>query len=204
MRIVLDDRLCECEASSIGAAVAAAADLAEREGRHIVDVFVDGQAWGDAELASAERLRGAADEVRVTSVRPGELVRETFLHAATALLEAEQLQRNAAKLMQADQSTEGFDALLAALGIWVNIHKATAQGVQFAQLDVLSVTTAEGTFDEAVTDLNMRLKSLRDAMQQNDSVAICDSLLYEFPLTTRRWASLLAELARRADATLKR
>jgi hypothetical protein len=204
MRILLDDRVCELDAPSIGAAVAAVADLAERDGRKIIEVFVDGEAWGDKELGDVVRLADAADEVRVTSVRPAELVRETFLHAASALLEAETLQRNAAKLLQADQTRDGFDALMQALSIWVNIHKATVQGLQFGQLDPRSVETAEGSFDDAVTDLNQRLSGLRDAMQNQDIVAVCDTLLYEFPVTTRRWASLLAELARRADAALKR
>ncbi len=204
MRTLLDDRICDIGAQSVGDAVAALATLAERDGRQIVDVSVDGEPWGDRELSSIDRLRSAAAEVRATSVLPSELVRETFLHAATALLEAEQLQRNAAKLIQADQTREGLDALMDALSVWINIHKATVDGVAFAKIDPRAVRTVEGTFDEAVGDLNVRLTSLRDAMQSNDTVAICDALLYEFPLTTKRWASLLAELARRADSTLKR
>ena len=90
-----------------------------------------------------------------------------------------------------------------ALGVWVNIHKATVQGIQFARIDPRTVSTPEGTFEEATADLNRKLVALRDAMQSGDTVAVCDCLLYEFPGTTKRWAGMLAELARRADAILR-
>lgn len=203
MRILLDDRDTGISAHTIGEAVAGAATMAERDGRQVVDVYVDGEEWTEEELASPDRLRQAADEVRVTSVRPAELVRETFVHAAQALLEAEQMQRNAAKLMRADAAKDGLDALMQALGVWVNIHKATVQGIQFARIDPRTVSTPEGTFEEATADLNRKLVALRDAMQSGDTVAVCDCLLYEFPGTTKRWAGMLAELARRADAILR-
>jgi hypothetical protein len=202
MRILLDDHETGIAAATIGEAVAGAATLAERSGRQVVDVYVDGEEWTEDQLASPDRLRQAASEVRVTSIRPAELVRETFLHAASALLEAEGMQRSAAKLMRADQSKDGLDALMQALGVWVNIHKATVQGIQFARIDARTISTPEGSFEEAATDLNRKLVSLRDAMQAGDTVAVCDCLLYEFPATTKRWASMLAELARRADAML--
>lgn len=203
MRIVLDDRDTGILATTIGEAVASAATLAEREGRQVVDVYVDGEEWTEQELSSPDRLRNSADEVRVTSVRPAELVRETFVHAASALLEAEQMQRNAAKLMRADQAKEGLDVLMQALNVWVNIHKATVQGIQFAKIDPRTLQTPDGTFEQAAGDLNARLIALRDAMKGGDTVAVCDCLLYEFPATTKRWASMLAELARRADGMLK-
>lgn len=203
MRILLDDRDTGLAAHTIGEAVAGAATLAEREGRQVVDVFVDGEEWTDEELASPDRLRGSAGEIRIRSIRPAELVRETFLHAATALLEAEEMQRNAAKLMRADQAKDGLDALMQALSVWVNIHKATVQGLQFARIDPRTVSTPDGTLEQATGELNTRLVALRDAMQSGDTVAVCDCLLYEFPATTKRWAALLAELANRADALLK-
>lgn len=203
MRIVLDDRETGMLANTIGEAVATAATLAERNGRQVVDVYVDGEEWTETELSSPDRLRATAEEVRVTSVRPAELVRETFVHAASALLEAEQMQRSAAKLMRADQSKDGLDVLMQALNVWVNIHKATVQGIQFAKIDPRTLSTPDGTFEEAAADLNGRLVALRDAMKAGDTVAVCDCLLYDFPATTKRWASMLAELARRADSLLK-
>ncbi|MBL9121311.1 MAG: hypothetical protein JNL80_15490 [Phycisphaerae bacterium] len=203
MRILLDDRETGIAAKTIGEAVASAATMAERDGRQVVDVYVDGEEWTEDQLSSPDRLRQPAEEVRVTSIRPAELVRETFVHAASALLEAEQMQRSAAKLMRADQAKDGLDVLMQALSVWVNIHKATVQGIQFARIDPRTITTPDGTFEEAAGDLNRKLISLRDAMQGGDTVAVCDCLLYEFPATTKRWASMLAELARRADAMLK-
>jgi hypothetical protein len=196
MRVLLDDRECPVRAHSVGTAVAAAAEIAERDGRRVVDVEVDGERWGETELNSPTRLAVLAGEVRLTTAAPAELLRETFVHAAQALLDAESLQRQAAKLIQGDQSKEGFDTLLEALSLWSTIQQATVQGLAFGGIAPSEVRTAQGSLEDAAGELNARLRSLRDAMQQGDSVAVCDCLLYEFPPTTKRWAELLAELAK--------
>lgn len=200
MRILLDDHVCPFEAATIGAAVAHGAQLAEQSGRRVVDVAVDGAAWTDADLASPNKLAAPAGEVRMTTVCPADLLAETFLNAAQALLDAEELQRNAAKLLQADQPKAGMDALMEALQVWMNIQRAVVGGLEFGRMDPASVQSSEGSFNAAVDDLNTRFTGLRDAMRSNDTVAVCDCLLYEFPATTKRWAAILAELARRADA----
>jgi hypothetical protein len=60
MRILLDDRDTTLHADTIATALQEAATLAERSGRMIVEVHVDGIAWGEEDLASAEHVaRGA-------------------------------------------------------------------------------------------------------------------------------------------------
>lgn len=205
MRVLLDNRACpltDVAADSIGAAVAQAADLAERAGRRVIDVEVDGEPWSDADLASAERLRGTAEEIRLTSVRPVDLLRDTFRHAAEALVEAETCQREAAKLLQGDRTQAGLDELGAALSVWMNIQQAVRDGLAFGGVELDSVERTCPGFNASLTELNLRLTALRDAMRLGDAVALCDCLLYEFPATTRRWAEVLTELARQSEALL--
>jgi hypothetical protein len=204
MRILVDDRELPVSAASIGAAVAAAVDAVERSGRRIVEVAVDGEPWGDSELSSPDRLEARAGEIRLTTVEPAQLLRETFQHAAAALVEAETAQRQAAKLLQGDQPREGLDELGAALSVWMNIRKAVEDGLAFAGLEPGAVEPIQPGFEAALFELNTRLVGLRDAMRGADIVGLCDSLLYEFPTTTRRWAELLAGLARRADELVAR
>lgn len=204
MRILMDDKVCSFPAGSVGAAVDAAAEAAEQAGRCVVDVEVDGVLWGESELASEGRRAESAQEVRLVTAVPAELLRETFTHATTALLEAEQLLRAAARSLQADQPKEGMDSLMQALSVWMNIQRAVVDGLQFGRIDTTTLRTSEGTFNETTQDLNARLTALRDAMQAGDTVAVCDCLLYEFPTTTKRWAAMLAELARRCDAAARR
>lgn len=199
MRILVDDRELPVSAASIGAAVAAAADAVERSGRRVVDVEVDGEAWGEAELSSPDRLGGRAGEIRLTTIDPAQLLRETFQHAAAALVEAETAQRQAAKLLQGDRTREGLDELGSALSVWMNIRTAIEDGLAFAGLEPGEVESIQPGFEAALTELNERLVGVRDAMRGADTVALSDSLLYEFPTTTRRWAELLAGLARRAN-----
>ena len=85
----------------------------------------------------------------------------------------------------------------------VDLKKAKELGIRVARVPAYSpYAIAEHTV-ALMLALNRKLISLRDAMQGGDTVAVCDCLLYEFPATTKRWASMLAELARRADAMLK-
>lgn len=200
MRVLLDDRECPFDADSIGAALAHGVDLAEHAGRRVVDVHVDGNTWGDTELNDPAKLASSATEVRLTSVEPGVLLRDTFVNAAQALADAEKLQRNAAKHLQADEAKEGMDALQEALQVWMDVQRAVVDGLEFGKIDAATIQTAEGSFTEATEELNARFSSLRDAMRAGDTVAICDCLLYEFPTTIRRWTGVLAELARIAAA----
>ncbi|MBL9150352.1 MAG: hypothetical protein JNM94_16815 [Phycisphaerae bacterium] len=204
MRILVDDRECPSPASTVGQALNAAAQIAEASGRSVVDVYVDGEAWGDPELSDAARLAFEAGEVRCVTAHPGELLRETFLHAAEALIEAERLLREAAKQLQADDAKGGMSTLLEGLSVWMSIQRAAAHGTQFGGIDPKSVRTAEGSLDDAAHAVNRLLVQLRDAIQANDTVAASDCLLYEFPPVTRRWASILAELARRSSTLVPR
>ncbi|MFO0830186.1 MAG: hypothetical protein U0572_18740 [Phycisphaerales bacterium] len=200
MRILVDDRECSVSASNVAQALAAAADVAESQGRRVVDVFVDGQLWSDAEFGDSARLGGEAAEIRCTTACPRALLRETFLGAVDALGEASQLQETAARALQSGDSRAGMGDLTGALERWMNVQKAASQGIAFSGIDPRGITTAEGSFEDAAADLNIRLAGLRDAMRDGDIVAVCDCLLYEFPATTRRWTAVLSELARRAES----
>ena len=50
MRILLDENPCDIQANSIGEAIAAAADAAERAGRLVVEVRVDGAMFSEDDL----------------------------------------------------------------------------------------------------------------------------------------------------------
>lgn len=199
MRILVDDRECPSPATTIAQAIHAASDAAERLGRSVVDVFVDGEEWSERELNDPQRLACDAVEVRCVTTCPGALLRETFLQAAESLVEAERHMRAAAQLLQADDSKAGMTTLLEGLSVWMDIQKATAQGTEFGGIDPNTVVTPEGSLEDAVRSLNALLVALRDAVTGNDTVAASDCLLYEFPPVVRRWALVLGELARRSD-----
>ncbi len=199
MRILLDNRETNLAADSVGAALAQASAVAEQAGRLIVEVSVDGISWTEEDLGRADLAARSAGEIHCATVHPAELLRDTFAHAADAVLNAEAMQRNAAQLLQGNRSREAYDHLLQALAVWGSVQTAVSRGLALGVLAREELAKSGLDLDGAVQALDTQLRRLRDAMVSRDETGIADCLLYEFPETSRRFAAMLATLARAAD-----
>ena len=195
MRILLDDHETTLKADTVGGALQEAATLVEKSGRLIVEVEVDGISWCEEDLASTEHIQRGASEIRLSTAHPAELLRDTFANAAEAVLNADDMQRNAAKLLQANRETEGMQALLESLAIWGSVQTAISRGLELGVISRDQVRAAGIDIDGAIAELDTRLRSLREAMKSSDTTAVSDCLLYEFPATTKVFAQMLAAVA---------
>jgi hypothetical protein len=195
MRILLDDRETTLRADTVGVALQEAATLAGQTGRMIVEIEVDGIAWCEEDLARPEHTARGATEVRLSTAHPAELLRDTFAHATEAVLNAEEIQRAAAKLMQSNREGEGLQKLLEALAVWGSVQTAVSRGLELGVLTRDDVRAAGNDLAGAVAVLAAQLRSLRTAMQSQDTTAVSDCLMYEFPATTKRFAETLAAMA---------
>jgi len=195
MRILLDDRETTLRADTVGVALQEAATLAGQSGRMIVEIEVDGIAWCEEDLARPEHTARGATEVRLSTAHPAELLRDTFAHATEAVLNAEEIQRAAAKLMQSNREGEGLQKLLEALAVWGSVQTAVSRGLELGVLTRDDVRAAGIDLDGAVAVLDAQLRALRTAMQSQDTTAVSDCLMYEFPATTKRFAETLAAMA---------
>ncbi|MDE0889975.1 MAG: hypothetical protein OSA40_11000 [Phycisphaerales bacterium] len=200
MRILLDEKPCDIQASSIGEAIAAAADAAERAGRLVVEVRVDGAMFSEDDLQASTRLAEMAEEVQMLTTTLEELLRDTFLQAAEALAEADTVQRVAAEALQQGKTAEGMQSLMSALETWAGIKDAVVQGLSLAEISLDEVVFEDVRLPDAITKLQDRLEKLKDAMVSKDISATCDCLLYDLPEATRDWRVILAGLADRFDA----
>ena len=200
MRILLDDCETSLRADTVAGALTAASELVTGSGRLIVEVFVDGVAWTEEDLSTGDHTTRPAGEVRMTTAHPAELLRDTFAHAAEAVLNAEEIQRAAAKLMQANQVRSGFDRLLEALAIWGSVQTAVSRGLELGVVSRDEIRAKGIDLDGALTALDRQLRTLRDSMVAQDATAVSDCLLYEFPSTSKVFASTLAALANEAAA----
>jgi hypothetical protein len=195
MRILLDDRETTLRADTVGVALQEAATLAGQTGRMIVEIEVDGIAWCEEDLARPEHTARGATEVRLSTAHPAELLRDTFAHATEAVLNAEEIQRAAAKLMQSNREGEGLQKLLEALAVWGSVQTAVSRGLELGVLTRDDVRASGIDLDGAVAVLDAQLRALRTAMQSQDTTAVSDCLMYEFPATTKRFAETLAAMA---------
>ena len=191
MHLLLDERPCEIEAASIGEAIAGAAALAEDRGRVIVEVTVDGDLWNEGQLTSVELCGGVAEEIRCVSADLKTLVCRTLADAADALVRADELQREAAELIQADQHPPAMERLGDALGIWLTVHEAVVKSAEALELDLDAIRVADGPLRDCIDRLKGQLQALHGALQTHDQVAISDTLLYELPEVVADWREAL-------------
>ncbi len=194
MQVYLDERQCDVSAECVGEAILAGAALAETHGRMIVEVEVDGTRWTERELGAPERANFIAEEVRLTSADPVELVSSTFTDAADALDEADALHREAAELIQLDQQRKAMEKLGQALSIWMAVQQTVEKGATLMQVDLDDVKLSESTAQSAVEQLGIQLNAIKAAVEMEDPVQLSDSLLYELPDVVEQWRSLLREL----------
>ncbi len=194
MRILLDNRETSLRADTVAVALQEASIMVERAGRMIVEVEVDGIAWDEEDLSNAGHTARQASEVRFATAHPAELLRDTLAHATDAVLNAEQIQRNAAKHLQSNREGEGLQSLLEALAIWGAVQTAVSRGLELGVVSRDSLRADGIDLDGAVAVLDTQLRALRDAMQSQDPTAVSDCLMYEFPTTAKRFAETLAAM----------
>ncbi len=197
MQILIDEVPCNVDAGTVGEAIESASELARNRGRLIVDVTVDGRRLTEADLASSRRHDEAAEIIRFTSADPVEIVTHAFEDAQDALTEADELQREAAELLQSDQHTVSMDKLNEAVSIWLSVQEAIVKGAQVVGLDLDTVHVDGTPFQEVIHRLNGCLKIIRRGLQDRDEIALADTLLYEFPQIVEQWRGLLRELRAR-------
>lgn len=194
MRILLDDTPCDLKAKTVGEAIDAAAEVARRLGRLIIEVTVDDTLWAEVELSSPKHLEASAEVVRLTSAEPRKLVNEAFADAADALADADELQKEAARLVQSDQYTVSMDKLNEALSIWLSVQEAIVKGSRIVGIDLDDVIVGERSINASISRLNEWLLVIRDALTDSDQIALADTLLYELPEVVGEWQSILIYL----------
>ena len=194
MQVLLDSDPCDMKVQTIGEAIAAAATLAQTQGRLIIDVIVDGLRLSEHQLDSARQDDSIAETIEFITAEPKELVLQTFEDAAEALTDADTLQKEAAELLQSDQSIVCMDKLAEALSIWLTVQQAIVKGAQVVELQLDSISVKKIPITESIARLNENLQLLRSALQQDDQVAVADALLYEFPDIINEWRTILEHL----------
>lgn len=199
MQVFVDEQPCEVTAGCVGEAIAAAAELVQRDGRMIVEVSVDGEKWTEQELSSPEHIRAVVGNVHLTTADPTELVCSTFADAAEALEDADELQREAAELIQADDGRRAMEKLCDALAIWTAVQDAVQKGAALLEVDLHDVKICETTAQESVERLADRLKDMKQAVEMDDPINLSDTLMYELPDVVQQWRAMLRELQFRAQ-----
>lgn len=193
MQAFLDDHPLSTDRPTLAAALRAASHEAKRHGRIVVEVFVDGQQAAD-DLLERPPDEPMSGEVRLVSVDPRSLVRETLQDCVQALETANQEQLRCAEFIQSGRTEDALSPLSHAVETWQAVRDALERG---SALLLGSASLDASLLGNLLEALAVRLEEIRSALAREDWSALADVLAYDMPEQVERWKSALGELADR-------
>ena len=204
MRVLLDGKPLEnITAVSVKEAMNIAANVTRDRGRMIVEVIVDGEKLNEEQIQDEFGGDSPAEEVQFNSADSRKLVSMAFQDSIEALAEADNFQREAAELIQADRSAEAMEKLNHAILIWQSVQKAVMIGVEIVTVDPGDEKHFEELIRGAIERLNQQLSTIIEGLNSDDPIGISDALMYDLPEVVQEWRSLLHELSGRVAGKVK-
>lgn len=196
MRVLLDDQAVSLEVPTFAAAMDAGRREAERRGRVLVEVQVDGRPAPEAWLNAPESEDCRAAEVRLVSADPVSLVQVTLQEVADALEASRSSQKRAAELIQEDRLDEAMEPLSQAVSAWASVHQGVSNGAALLGLDTAALTAVTGEpIGAMIEDLAAQLRSLKLAIAGEDWTTVADVLGYDMDDRCISWARAIRSLA---------
>ena len=195
MHLIMDDAEHATDARSITEAIECGAQVAEKTGRCVVEVHVDGAQLTQSEISSTDRCAQTANEVRLVTARPQELVQDVLQDAVRTLDHIDSLQREAAEFIHCDQIVDAMRLLDEAISAWIDVQNAASKSAVMAGIDLATFETDQVEASIAIEHLNRHLNSIARSLRSNDPVTLSDTLLYELPDTITDWKHILATIS---------
>lgn len=194
MPIFIDDQVSPLAGATLGEIIDAASRQVEARGRVVVEVHLNGESLIGDEIEKKRASNIGGGEVRLITANPRELAAETLGQVLTLLNDARDAQAQAAELFQQDNAPEAIRQIGRAVEVW----QQTQQAVLFSSM-LVGLKLDDQKFDNepltAMTDgLLRQITELRDMLTANDTVALADSLGFEWSEMTDRWQRMIHEM----------
>lgn len=197
--IHIDDQPTNLAAGSLRELLAAARDQLAPSGRVVVEVRVDGASITGAGLDD-DQPTPAASDIRVYSAKPAALVVGVLEDVRTGLAAAQEMQQQAAELLQQDDPAKAMDLVKQSIDGWLQAQQAVGQSAQLLQLDLEAIRIDEQSVLERMNELIASLTELKDNVVANDFVTLADALQYEWPEITQRWDAAIGAIVKHVEA----
>jgi len=199
MPILIDDKDVPLQGSSIRALLASAREHLLPSGRVVVEVKLDGEPVFGDELDSDAPTDLDSSEVRLYSAKPEELSIGVLEQVRAQLVEATQMQEEAADLLQKDEPAKALELVGQSVTGWLSTQQAVASTAQLLQIDLAAVAVDGDRITDRMQELIERLTELKQLIAANDLVALADTLAYEWPDTTQRWDSAIGAMIKHIE-----
>ncbi|MFM9959537.1 MAG: hypothetical protein ACKVZJ_15885 [Phycisphaerales bacterium] len=187
MKTLIDGRVLEVEPKPLTLGRALEAVRGATPGRLVIEVVADGRVVTGEELSEPPTRSPFAGELHVKTADAGLLLRESLLFAADTLRDLGPRQAETADLIQSSKTAEAMAGLTDILGAWDQAKQVMSLA------GTLGVRAPVG--DDLTSALSTALQELRRSLQQQDWASLGDTLAYDLPELSGRWADVLGEMA---------
>lgn len=207
MNVLLDDTPIEVEAETLAAAMSAGVEIAQREGRAVVEVLVDGTPVRGEDLVEASTEPIPDAKVELFSADPAQLVKQSLFDAAQALESARGSHTDIANQLQSGANTaEALNLLSGTLSVWQGVQDVLARGYALIGRDPASLNLPDSVaggkdVTALLDDLGKQLREVRRSLEDHDLAALADTIGYELEPLAGVWASVLSHAASAVTAT---
>ncbi len=173
----------------------------QRENRLVVHVLIDGE---EPDLERIAALRSASTDshtIFVETTEPQTMAREVLDEVEHQIVAAEMLGKDAGALMQSGQQVKAMENLAGCFKRWQHVQESVLKVSQLLRLDLGRLALGDGrpltAFFEA---FSQQLRTIRDALESRDFVALADVLNYEMPESTQSWREAVAAVRNVVDS----
>ena len=198
MPIHIDDQPSTLTAGSMRELLATVSESLASTGRVVIEVKVDGESITGPALDD-DQPTAASSDIRVYSAKPGDLVVGILDEVRTQLAASQQMQQEAADLLQQDDPAKAMDLVKQSIDGWLQAQQAVGQSAQLLQLDLQAITVDDQPVMDRMNELITSLTELKDIVVANDFVALADALQYEWPEITDRWDAAIAAIIKHVE-----
>lgn len=198
MAVFLDDEPLEVSGGDLAAVLEAAQRRLKPEGRIVVEVQWEGRTLDSDQLRAHRHQPVEGVEVRLYSAEPGELALEALDQLRERLEASGQSLEQAAEAFQSDRPDEGMRLLAQGLDIWQRLPQAIMQVAELLGIDLAKLDPAVDVA-AATEELAERLRLLRDQVQVQDTLALADTLAYEWPGIVEKWQGFIEQIIRQIE-----
>lgn len=196
MQVFLDGEPLAVERATLASGLRAGSEAAQKKGRVVVEVYVDGNLVSDT-LVGDPPDEALGSELRLVSVEPRLLVRETLLDAADALDKAGQEQTDAADEIQSGRVEDAMPLLQSAILKWQAVRDAVEKSASLLEIPLNSRVSGRGdrSLGQVVDGLAASLTDIRTSLESEDWSGLADLLAYDMAEQVKGWQDMLRSLA---------
>jgi hypothetical protein len=200
MSIFLDDEPVQLAGANLAELIASASKHLADDGRVVVEVMLDGSVLNADEMGQRRNSPLDDAEVRMVSADPRALAVSTLYQVRDLLPKATQLHEQAAEFLQQDNPSEALKLLAEVIEVWLQTQEAVLGSAGVVGLSLDAVKVDDVPMSDFTDELIKMLQGLKDLIVAGDTVALADTLAYEWPPIVDRWDELIGVLVEKIES----